>query len=88
MLYVILRMTYVIMRNVIVGMEFRKTLARKVDAVLSQSMPEGKTLDVTSWQFPAHAYRSWVVWLDHYYWVNNLSGWRSSWIFRSGGGST
>ena len=33
MLYVIMRMSYVIMRNVIVGMEFRKNLARKVEAL-------------------------------------------------------
>ena len=33
MLYVILRMSYVIMRNVIVGMEFRKSLAKKVEAL-------------------------------------------------------
>ena len=33
MLYVIMRMSYVIMRNVIVGMEFRKNLAKKVEAL-------------------------------------------------------
>ena len=33
MLYVLMRMSYVIMRNVIVGMEFRKNLAKKVEAL-------------------------------------------------------
>ena len=38
MLYVLLRMSYVIMRNVIVGMEFRKNLARQVHALRLNKM--------------------------------------------------
>ena len=40
MFYVIMRMSYVIMRNVIVGMEFRKQLARQVHALRLNRMLE------------------------------------------------
>jgi hypothetical protein len=33
MVYLVFRMSYAIMRNVIVGMEFRKNLARKLEAL-------------------------------------------------------
>lgn len=46
MLYVIMRMSYVIMRNVIIGMEFRKNLARKVDALRLNKMLTALGIDV------------------------------------------
>ena len=49
MLYVILRMTYVIMRNVIVGMEFRKNLARKVDALRLNKMLAALGIDINTY---------------------------------------
>ncbi|UCB56087.1 MAG: hypothetical protein JSW45_06035 [Thiotrichales bacterium] len=49
MLYVILRMSHVIMRNVIVGMEFRKNLARKVDALRLNKMLAALGIDVNSY---------------------------------------
>ena len=49
MLYVIVRMTYVIMRNVIVGMEFRKNLARKVDALRLNKMLAALGIDINSY---------------------------------------
>jgi len=48
-LYVILRMTYVIMRNVIVGIEFRKSLARKVDALRLNKMLAALGIDINSY---------------------------------------
>ena len=48
-LYVILRMTYVIMRNVIVGMEFRKNLARKVDALRLNKMMAALGIDINTY---------------------------------------
>jgi len=49
MLYVIVRMTYVIMRNVIVGMEFRKNLARKVDALRFNKMLAALGIDINNY---------------------------------------
>lgn len=49
MLYVILRMSYVIMRNVIVGMEFRKALAGKVDALRLNKMLAALGIDINSY---------------------------------------
>ena len=49
MLYVILRMSYVIMRNVIVGMEFRKNLARKVNALRLNKMLAALGIDVNGY---------------------------------------
>ena len=49
MLYVILRMSYVIMRNVIVGMEFRKSLARKVNALRLNKMLAALGIDISSY---------------------------------------
>jgi len=48
-LYVIMRMSYVIMRNVIVGMEFRKKLARKVDALRLNKMLAALGIDINSY---------------------------------------
>lgn len=45
-LYVIMRMSYVIMRNVIVSMEFRKSLARKVHALRLNNMLGALGIDV------------------------------------------
>lgn len=49
MLYVIMRMSYVIMRNVIVGMEFRKNLARKVEALRLGKMLAALGIDTRSY---------------------------------------
>lgn len=49
MLYVILRMSYVIMRNVIVGMEFRKSLAGKVNALRLNRMLAALGIDIDSY---------------------------------------
>lgn len=49
MLYVIIRMSYVIMRNVIVGMEFRKNLARKVDALRLNKMLAALGIDINNY---------------------------------------
>ena len=49
MLYVIIRMSYVIMRNVIVGMEFRKNLARKVDALRLNKMLAALGVDINNY---------------------------------------
>ena len=48
-LYVIMRMSYVIMRNVIVSMEFRKSLARKVNDLRLNRMLEALGIDVNSY---------------------------------------
>ena len=48
-LYVIMRMSYVIMRNVIVGMEFRKNLARQVDALRLNKMLAALGIDINSY---------------------------------------
>ena len=48
-LYVIMRMSYVIMRNVIVGIEFRKNLARKVDALRLNKMLAALGIDIKSY---------------------------------------
>jgi hypothetical protein len=48
-LYVIMRMSYVIMRNVIVSMEFRKNLARKVDDLRLNRMLGALGIDVNSY---------------------------------------
>ena len=48
-LYVIMRMSYVIMRNVIVSMEFRKSLARKVNELRLNRMLEALGIDVNSY---------------------------------------
>ena len=48
-LYVIMRMSYVIMRNVIVGMEFRKRLARQVHALRLNRMLEALGINVKSY---------------------------------------
>ncbi len=48
-LYVIMRMSYVIMRNVIVGMEFRKHLARKVHALRLNKMLTALGIDIESY---------------------------------------
>ena len=50
MLYVIMRMSYVIMRNVIVGMEFRKNLARKVETLRLGKMLAALGIDSRSYQ--------------------------------------
>jgi hypothetical protein len=49
MLYVLLRMSYVIMRNVIVGMEFRKNLARQVHALRLNKMLTALGIDINSY---------------------------------------
>jgi hypothetical protein len=49
MLYVLLRMSYVIMRNVIVGMEFRKNLARKVHDLRLNKMLTALGIDINSY---------------------------------------
>ncbi|MBT8129442.1 MAG: hypothetical protein KJP10_05580 [Gammaproteobacteria bacterium] len=46
MLYVLMRMSYVIMRNVIVGMEFRKNLARQVNALRLNKMLTALGIDI------------------------------------------
>lgn len=46
MLYVLMRMSYVIMRNVIVGMEFRKNLARQVNALRLNKMLTALGVDI------------------------------------------
>lgn len=46
MLYVLLRMSYVVMRNVIVGMEFRKNLARQVNALRLNKMLTALGIDI------------------------------------------
>ncbi|MGD2052766.1 MAG: DUF6455 family protein [Gammaproteobacteria bacterium] len=48
-LYVIMRMSYVIMRNVIVGMEFRKNLARQVNALRLNKMLAALGIDVNGY---------------------------------------
>jgi hypothetical protein len=48
-LYVIMRMSYVIMRNVIVGMEFRKRLAQQVNALRLNKMLAALGIDVNSY---------------------------------------
>ena len=48
-LYVIMRMSYVIMRNVIIGMEFRKNLARKVNALRLNKMLAALGIDINSY---------------------------------------
>ena len=48
-LYVIMRMSYVIMRNVIVGMEFRKNLAKKIDALRLNKMLAALGIDIYSY---------------------------------------
>jgi hypothetical protein len=48
-LYVIMRMSYVMMRNVIVGMEFRKSLARKVEALRLNKMLTALGIDINSY---------------------------------------
>jgi len=48
-LYVIIRMSYVIMRNVIVGMEFRKQLAREVHALRLNKMLGALGINVNSY---------------------------------------
>ena len=48
-LYVIMRMSYVIMRNVIVGMEFRKRLAQQVNALRLNRMLAALGIDVNSY---------------------------------------
>jgi hypothetical protein len=49
LLYVIMRMSYVIMRNVIVGMEFRKNLAQKVYDLRLNRMLEALGIDVNNY---------------------------------------
>ena len=49
LLYVIMRMSYVMMRNVIVGMEFRKSLARKVNALRLNKMLAALGIDTNSY---------------------------------------
>jgi hypothetical protein len=49
MLYVVMRMSYVIMRNVIVGMEFRKNLARQINALRLNKMLAALGIDVNSY---------------------------------------
>lgn len=48
-LYVIMRMSYVIMRNVIVGIEFRKNLAQKVHALRLNNMLDALGIDVNQY---------------------------------------
>jgi hypothetical protein len=49
LLYVIMRMSYVMMRNVIVGMDFRKSLARKVNALRLNKMLAALGIDINSY---------------------------------------
>jgi hypothetical protein len=49
LLYVIMRMSYVMMRNVIVGMEFRKSLARKVNALRLNKMLAALGIDTNNY---------------------------------------
>jgi accessory gene regulator protein AgrB len=49
LLYVIMRMSYVMMRNVIVGMEFRKNLARKVDSLRLNKMLAALGIDINNY---------------------------------------
>jgi hypothetical protein len=49
LLYVIMRMSYVMMRNVVVGMEFRKSLARKVNALRLNKMLAALGIDTNSY---------------------------------------
>ena len=49
MLYVIMRMSYVIMRNVIVGIEFRKNLAHQVNALRLNKMLAALGIDINSY---------------------------------------
>ena len=48
-LYVIMRISYVIMRNVIVGMEFRKRLASKVNDLRLNKMLAALGIDINSY---------------------------------------
>ena len=48
-LYVIMRMSYVIMRNVIVGMEFRRRLARQVHALRLNRMLTALGIDINGY---------------------------------------
>ena len=48
-LYVIMRISYVIMRNVIVGMEFRKRLARQVHALRLNKMLTALGIDINGY---------------------------------------
>ncbi len=48
-LYVIMRMSYVIMHNLIVGMEFRKNLAKKVDALRLNKMLAALGIDINNY---------------------------------------
>ena len=48
-LYVIMRMSYVIMRNLIIGMEFRKNLARKLHALRLNKMLTALGIDINSY---------------------------------------
>ena len=48
-LYVIFRMSYVIMRNVIIGMEFRKKLATKVNDLRLNKMLSALGIDINSY---------------------------------------
>jgi accessory gene regulator protein AgrB len=49
LLYVIMRMSYVMMRNVIVGMEFRKNLARKVNSLRLNKMLAALGIDINNY---------------------------------------
>jgi hypothetical protein len=49
MLYVAMRMSYVIMHNVIVGMEFRKRLARNVNALRLNKMLAALGIDINNY---------------------------------------
>lgn len=49
LLYVIMRMSYVMMRNVIIGMEFRKSLARKVNALRLNKMLAALGIDINNY---------------------------------------
>lgn len=49
LLYVIMRMSYVMMRNVVVGMEFRKSLARKVNALRLNKMLAALGIDINNY---------------------------------------
>ncbi len=49
MLYVIVRMCYVMMHNVITGMEFRKNLARKVNTLRLNGMLGALGIDINSY---------------------------------------
>jgi hypothetical protein len=44
-----MRMSYVMMRNVIVGMEFRKSLARKVNALRLNKMLAALGIDINNY---------------------------------------